>query len=48
MLYLMKFVYQWLLPPACIFLPLLGLAVYMQRKQMRLCAHWSRGMYRRR
>ena len=35
MLYLMKFVYQWLLPPACIFLPLLGLAVYMQRKRMR-------------
>jgi uncharacterized SAM-binding protein YcdF (DUF218 family) len=34
MIYLIKFLYQWLLPPACFFLLLLGLDVYMYKKKL--------------
>ena len=38
MLYLIKFVYQWLLPPACIFLFFVGMNVYLHRRKV--CGRW--------
>lgn len=34
MLYVVKFIYQWLLPPACFIAVMAGLCVYMYRKRM--------------